>query len=197
MTASAIEVSPAQRRGGTPVETRRRMARLIPFRRRPKTASRLDIDALYRQYAGMVLRRVRRFFGESDAEEVVHEVFLRAMEKGDTFRGDASPSTWLYHLTTNHCLNRIRNRKRRRTALAINADLPWLKPASGTDAETSVFLAQLWSQLDDEAIMIATYYFVDGMSHDEIARILGVSRRTVGNRVEGLRAAARAAAGLS
>ena len=173
------------------------MARLIPFRRRPQPASRLDIDALYRQYAGMVLRRVRRFFGDGEAEEVVHEVFLRAMEKADTFRAEASPSTWLYHLTTNHCLNRIRNQKRRRIALQINADLPWLKPAAATDAETSVFLEQLWSQLDDEAIMIGTYYFIDGLSHDEIARIIGVSRRTVGNRVEQLRATARAAAGLT
>lgn len=172
------------------------MARLIPFPRRKKSTPALDMDALYRQYAGMVLRRVRRFFGESEAEEVVHEVFLRAMEKGESFRGDASPSTWLYHMTTNHCLNRLRNQKRRRSALNINADLPWLKPAAVTDSETSVFLEQLWSQLDDEAIMIGTYYFIDGLSHDEIARIVGVSRRTVGNRVEALRAQARGAAGL-
>ena len=76
-----------------------------------------------------------------------------------------------------------------------------LAQLSGADtAEAATFQKQradLIRQLDDEAIMIATYYFVDGMSHDEIARILGVSRRTVGNRVERLRAAARAAAGLS
>ena len=38
--------------------------------------------------------------------------------------------------------------------------------------------------LDDELREIAVYYFVDQMNHEEIAQLLGVSRRTVGNRVE-------------
>ena len=36
--------------------------------------------------------------------------------------------------------------------------------------------------------VVGVYYFLDGMTHAEIARILGCSRRTVGNRIEALRA---------
>jgi DNA-directed RNA polymerase specialized sigma24 family protein len=49
----------------------------------------LDLEQLYRKHARTVLRRVRRFFGEDDAEEVMHEVFMRAIERIDSFRGAA------------------------------------------------------------------------------------------------------------
>ena len=97
---------------------------IIPFRRKPT----LDLEQLYRQHAGMVARRVRRFVGHSDVEEVVHEVFLKAYERQDSFRGDASPVTWLYHIATNHCLNRIRDRRRRAESLSQNKDLPGFNP---------------------------------------------------------------------
>jgi RNA polymerase sigma-70 factor, ECF subfamily len=153
---------------------------ILPFRSKP----RLDLDALYRQHAGMVARRVRRFIYADDVEEVVHEVFLKAHERRDSFRGEASPVTWLYHIATNHCLNRLRDQKRRRRSLEINKSLPWLHPQDAAGAEESLLLEQLWARLDEEQSMIAIYYFVDGMTHAEIARVTGVSRRTVGNRLD-------------
>ena len=43
---------------------------------------------------------------------------------------------------------------------------------------------------------IGVYYFVDGMTHAEIAEVVGVSRRTVGNRVDEIRRRALVAAGM-
>lgn len=173
----------ARRRGPPPL-------RLIPFPRRT-----LDVDALYRRHSGVVFRRARRFFDEEEAREVMHEVFLKVIEKQDTFRAEASPTTWLYQLTTNHCLNRLRDRKRRAEKLALNAELPWLLPAGVADAETALFLDQLWSELSEELVTIGVYYFVDGMTHGEIAEVVGTSRRTVGNRIEEIRRLATKAAG--
>ena len=173
----------ARRRGPPPL-------RLIPFPRRT-----LDVDALYRRHSGVVFRRARRFFDEEEAREVMHEVFLKVIEKQDTFRAEASPTTWLYQLTTNHCLNRLRDRKRRAEKLALNAELPWLLPAGVADAETALFLDQLWSELSEELVTIGVYYFVDGMTHGEIAEVVGTSRRTIGNRIEEIRRLATKAAG--
>ena len=50
-----------------------------------------------------------------------------------------------------------------------------------------------WTAIGVELLVIAVYYYVDGMSHDEIAGIIGCSRRTVGNRLEALHTAAAAA----
>jgi RNA polymerase sigma-70 factor (ECF subfamily) len=153
---------------------------ILQFRSKPT----LDLDAVYRKHAGMVARRVRQFVPVDDVEEVVHEVFLKAHEKRDSFRGDASPVTWLYHVATNHCLNRIRNQKRQRMSLHLNRDLPWLLPSDSANSEHLLLIRQLWAQLSDEQSTIAMYYFVDGLTHAEIARITNVSRRTIGNRID-------------
>lgn len=154
--------------------------------------SRSSIVAeLYEKYARLVHRRARRFCSESDAEEVTHEVFLLVLEKIDAFRSEASPATWLYRITTNHCLNRIRNQGRRqelwRERGADVAPATTQSPAQ----EDTLFLRQLWDELPEELLQIGVYYHVDGMTHGEIARVTGLSRRTVGNRLEELGALAR------
>ena len=78
----------------------------------------VDVGELYREWGPMVFRRILRFYDPVEAEEVLHEVFVKVLENSDGFRADASPSTWLYSIATNHCLNRLRNSKRRRELLA-------------------------------------------------------------------------------
>ena len=153
---------------------------ILLFRRK----ATFDLDALYRDHGAMVARRISRFVKTDDVEEVLHEVFLKAFERRDSFRGDASPVTWLYNIATNHCLNRIRDRKRRQQSLAQNRDLPWLSPTTHAGVQHQILLEQLWDELNDNQAMIAVYYFIDGLTHSEIARITGVSRRTIGNRIE-------------
>lgn len=150
----------------------------------------VDVDALYREWGPMVYRRILRFYGPEEAEEVLHEVFLKVLENLDGFREDASPSTWLYRIATNHCLNRLRNAKRRRELLAEHGE-DLYPSAVGSSQESELLLRQLWKRLPDELLQIGVYYFVDGMTHEEIARVLDVSRRTVGNRLKELEELAR------
>ena len=73
---------------------------------------------------------------------------------------------------------------------ALSPALWDLHSIAGT-ACTRSHLEALWEELQT----IGTYYFVDGMSHAEIARITGVSRRTIGNRLAKLQEMAEQAAG--
>jgi RNA polymerase sigma-70 factor (ECF subfamily) len=69
---------------------------------------------LFRQYGAKVSRQARHLLSnETEAEEVVQEVFLTLFEKARMFRGDAALSTWLYRLTANAALSRLRRRNRR------------------------------------------------------------------------------------
>lgn len=71
-------------------------------------------EVLFRQYGTRIGRQALNLLGnEAEAEEVVQEVFLTFYEKAKTFRGDAALATWLYRLTANAALNRLRRRKRR------------------------------------------------------------------------------------
>lgn len=146
-----------------------------------------EVARLYAAHARRVHRWVSRFTRGPDVEEIVHEVFVKVIESIDRFRADASPVTWLYRLTTNHCLNRVRDAGRRADLWRAHVDTLWAPPITAAEQETLASLDQLWRRLDDELVESAWYYFVDGMSHAEIARIVGCSERTVGNRIERVR----------
>ena len=151
------------------------------------------MDALYRRYAGVVFRRVLSFYPPQEAEEITQEVFVKVLERLDSFRGDASAVTWLYRVATNHCLTRLRDQKNRQRLLREQG--PALAPdtsADGQDAFAQVLLGQLWRELPADLLDYAVYYHLDGLTHAQIAQLMGVSRRTVGNRLEELEAIARA-----
>ncbi len=154
----------------------------------------VDVGAWYRRYGPAVYRRILRFYGRQEAEEVLQEVFLRVLRVVHSYRGDCSPVTWLYQVATRHCLNRLRDARRRRELLLEFGRPDWSREIDRTDPDARIFLSQLWRDLDEELAMIGVYYFVDGMSHGQIAEVLGVSRRTVGNRLARLRELAEQAA---
>lgn len=164
---------------------------------RTVTSSPPDVGDLYRRYGATVLRRVRHFYRDpEEAEEVLHEVFERVLVHIGTFAGNSSPVTWLYQIATRHCINRLRDTRRRRELLDENGDvLDWGSPVSSASQEAGALFRDLWRKLDAELVEIGVYYHLDGMTHDEIARVMGVSRRTVGNRLVELERAARAIGG--
>jgi RNA polymerase sigma-70 factor (ECF subfamily) len=70
-------------------------------------------DVLFQRYFSTVYRQAIRLAGNrEEAEEVVQEVFLTLYEKAHTFRGAAAFSTWLYRVTANAALTKLRRRKK-------------------------------------------------------------------------------------
>ncbi len=154
-----------------------------------------DVARLYAKHASRVHRWVLRFCAEVDAEEVVHEIFVKVLERIVQFRAHSSPTTWLYRLTTNHCLNRLRDSGRRAQLWREHSNTLWAAPVAAADQETVAFLDQFWRGLDDDLVEIGLFYFVDGMTHAQIATVVGCSARTVGNRLARLQSLAVEAAG--
>jgi RNA polymerase sigma-70 factor (ECF subfamily) len=71
-------------------------------------------EILFRTHAPKVARQAMHLLrNDAEVEEVVQEVFLTLYEKSHSFRGDAALSTWLYRLTANAALTRLRRRQRR------------------------------------------------------------------------------------
>jgi RNA polymerase sigma-70 factor, ECF subfamily len=67
---------------------------------------------LFQRHSARTSRQAMHLLGnEAEAEELVQEVFLTLYEKASTFRGDAALATWLYRLTANAALSRLRRRK--------------------------------------------------------------------------------------
>jgi RNA polymerase sigma-70 factor (ECF subfamily) len=86
-----------------------------------------DVDAfetLFERYNSRIYRQAMHLLGnEGEAEEVMQEVFLTLYEKAYMFRGEAAVSTWLYRLTANAAIGRLR-RHSRRQEISLAAYLP-------------------------------------------------------------------------
>lgn len=144
------------------------------------------IENLYIRFAPMVLGRARMLLrNEHAAQDALQEVFVRALRAGHTFRAEASPATWLYRVTTNFCLNCLRDEARRHEL--------WSQHGTATEMiehgnAARIQITQILARVRPELQEIALYSIIDELSHEEIADLLGVSRRTIGNRLEQFRA---------
>jgi len=144
-----------------------------------------EVEALYRRYGATVHRRACALLGgsEADASDAVQEVFIKVLGSYHEFRGESSPMTWLYRVTTNLCLNRLRDR-RRQGELLQQAALELPPPGTlgpGRRLELTPDIRALLLEFPEQEALAGVYHHVDGMSHEEIAPLLEVSRRTVGN----------------
>ena len=122
----------------------------------------------------------------AEAEDAAQEVFLTILVKGRTFRGEAQLGTWIYRVTTNLCLNRLRGGRRRETREQAEAVRDWLA-AGGFDPEQRVEarrqLERLLADVDELAQEVFVLKYLDGLTQEEIAEVTGKSRRTVGKRL--------------
>src|SRR5204862_3397494 len=70
-------------------------------------------EALLERYEDKVFRLAYRFVrNESDAKEILQDTFLSVWRKLDTFKGDSQFSSWVYRVTANSALMRLRSQKR-------------------------------------------------------------------------------------
>jgi RNA polymerase sigma factor (sigma-70 family) len=137
-------------------------------------------EELYRAHGHAVLRRARRLLGDSDdAHDVMQDVFLDIYRNGDRFSGRSSVATYLYSMTTHACLNRLRNGRTRTRLVAIEVSGgTGMSPAL---AESRALAHQILAALSPEDAELAVYLYADELTHDEVAALLGCSRRHVGD----------------
>lgn len=127
------------------------------------------------------MRRARFLLGsEDDAREVLHEVFVSLLDRPEQFAEKSSLTTWLYSVTTHGCMNRLRNERSRRRILQERSPPP-SEPSLKESPEHAAVLRQVLGRLPSELAEVAIYHYLDGMTHDEIASVLGCSRRHVGD----------------
>jgi RNA polymerase sigma-70 factor (ECF subfamily) len=144
------------------------------------------IEALYRSHGHLVLRRARHLLGSDDlAQEALQEVFASLLRSPSTVRHEGALVGWLYQATTHFCLNQLRN-KRASVRLMAQAAPPSEEAAdtSGDAVEALQDVRRVLSRLPEQEASAVVYHHLDGMTHDEVAALLGCSRRQVGYLLE-------------
>lgn len=144
-----------------------------------------DFDACYGKYSRSVYRRALQILGDAEsARDATQEVFLRVIRSGGQVPPEPTPTSWLYRVTTNLCLNRLRDQRRQNARLAATFDGDMRVSAKG---DSRVAVTEILSRIPEELQDIAVYFFLDELTYDEIAPLMGLSRRTVSNRLASFR----------
>jgi RNA polymerase sigma-70 factor, ECF subfamily len=150
--------------------------------------SELDVGALSRRFGPMVLRRCRQLLrNEDEALDAAQDVFVRLIERRQ--RLDARyPSSLLYRIATNVCLNRIRDRTRRPETSdeeKLFAIARAEEPGAASDAR--LLLDRLFNRHPESSRTMAVLHYVDGLTLEQVAGETGLSVSGVRKRLRNLR----------
>lgn len=154
---------------------------------------------LFSRYKGKVFFLVHRYFSNRErAEEVFQEVFLKVIERMDSFDAAGSFRGWFLTLCRNHCIDRLRQQARRpevpESSLGNDEDpqtpptaIALSKEAKSDDAvyagELAVLLKQALAKLPEEQRETFLLKERMGMTFEEIAQLMKVSVNTVKSRM--------------
>lgn len=158
-------------------------AELIAAVRRGDAAS---FEPLVRRYSPRVFATARRYARrESEVEDIVQEVWMKAYQKLSGFRGEAPFEHWLMRLTVRTCYDFLRAHQRNREASfseLSEAEGDWLErfaqEAAGNpeDAEAARQLVErILEQLSPAARLVITLLELEERSVKEISKLTGWS----------------------
>ncbi len=154
------------------------------------------LDELYQRYGADVERWARRLAGPlEDLEDLLHDVFIVAVRRRFTSRGEGSVRTWLFRITEHVVRNRRRRRwvrallfRRHEDVLAAAAPMPATPQEEIERRERHRQLYRALDRLPDSYRTTLILYELEGLSGEEVAELTGVRVGTVWVRLHRARA---------
>ena len=154
-------------------------------------------DELIRRYQRKIYQLVYNMTSNrEDAEDLVQDVFVKAYSALERFKGDSSFYTWIYRIAVNRAINYLKKRKRN-TAMSLDdidqgveRDPNFVALQSRESPVRDATLSELQKKLNEalQALSenhraVVVLHDIQGIQHDEIARMLKCSSGTVRSRL--------------
>jgi len=163
-------------------------------------AQKQDVEAyneLIRRYHRKIYALVYNMTSnKEDAEDLVQEVFFKAYSALKNFKGDSSFYTWVYRIAVNRTINFVKKRKKRQgfslddVDSGMERDPAYVELSSkespyrdATISELQEKLNTVLQKLSEKHRAVVVLHDIQGVPHEEIARMLGVSSGTVRSRL--------------
>lgn len=141
---------------------------------------------LANQYKNMVFSLALKMVkNREEAEEVAQDAFIKVYKSLGNFKGDSKFSTWLYTITYNTCLDRLRKYKREQHTVTVDEYIEnQLALADNTlnsleDNERKKIIQDCLLLLPGEDSFLLTLFYFEEQSVKEIAGIIGVNANHV------------------
>lgn len=138
---------------------------------------------------------VRMLNDREEANDLVQEIFVSVHQNLEKFRMDAKLSTWIFRISKNHCLNRLKYLKRRgrgrsdefgevtEAALQDAVGSPTKPDEALSAAHERELVQQAIAKLDDDQRMLVLLRDIEGLSYEEIVEITELAVGTVKSRL--------------
>jgi RNA polymerase sigma factor (sigma-70 family) len=164
---------------------------------RARTGDTAAFDTLVLRYGRQLRVLVHQMTSNmEDAEDLLQEVFARAYQSLDGFRGESSFKTWIRRIAVNHALNFLRRRNRVSGAVSLTDEVCEARQLlfeSGSRAadpgrqaglhELQTALGEAMGKLSAAHRRVVMMFDIGGMTHGEIAALLKTSEGTIRSRL--------------
>ena len=151
-------------------------------------------EKLFKQWLGehnnLIFRLVKAYASSpQDRDDLFQQILLQLWSSIPGFQGNAGHKTWIYRVALNTALvwrrGQIRKRKRHRKLIIDFNEASDVQQCSSQTTRDTQILDQLYGAIRqlpkiDSSIVLM---YLDGVSYDEMAEILGISRSNVGVRL--------------
>jgi RNA polymerase sigma factor (sigma-70 family) len=165
--------------------------------RRSQKGESAAFDVLVERYKERLYATVYHMTSNhEDANDLVQDTFIKAYKSLQSFRGQSSFYTWVYRIAVNRTINFVKRRKNRNQYSlddldsAIQSDPDLVEMQSHATPRREVGLNELQEKLNDALQKLSeshravvTLHDVQGMTHADIAKVMGCSEGTVRSRL--------------
>ena len=166
--------------------------------RRAKEGDLSAFDELIRRYQERVYATVYHMTSNhEDANDLTQETFVKAYKALGSFKGDSGFFTWVYRIAVNKTINFLKQKKNRHNGFSLNDldfnaehDPDMVALVSDKNPRRDMGLAELQEKLNeamqklsDVHRLVVTLHDVQGLSHEEIGKIMDCNPGTVRSRL--------------
>jgi RNA polymerase sigma-70 factor (ECF subfamily) len=148
------------------------------------SAGEAALGELYAKFAPAIYAHCRRFLqSPAAARDATQEAFIRVLARGVVLPREEEALRYLYRVSTNVCLNLLREHNvHTRVVPTLAANSPHVSSAESGLADRE-FVNAVLDRCGEGGAKVAVMHYLDGMSQVEVAEVLGITRRTVFNRL--------------
>lgn len=140
-------------------------------------------EILVKEFQEQLYWQIRRMaLSHHDTDDILQNVFIKAWQALDTFRGDSLLSTWLYRIANNESINFLKRQKKPTISLSNteetdkdNTRLQLESDPYFDGDETEIQLLQAVQSLPPKQRLVFNMKYFQDMKYEDISQILGTS----------------------
>src|SRR4051812_18906490 len=165
----------------------------LPLLRKIAEGDRQAFHQLYGSFSSKVFNTALGYLHNTEeAEEITQDVFVEVYQSAKGFKGDSSIGTWIYRITVNKSLDRLRYRKRKKRFAFLESlfkkdsselqhDIPSFEhPGIELEnKENAAILFQAIELLSEQQKTAFILSYIEDLSQKEVAEIMKLSEKAV------------------